>query len=155
MKRARYKVTSLSDRYAFIQLSDRIGLVTQALKRSGKGGRRARVISAYFGFATEAEATDFIAGFRRYFPKAFCQVRQSQRLATAFEVKVRDFPALEKFVWTLAAKPEIVTPQQAKADISPVEPAAPATNVIQFDRSNAPVMHRSTRPLAVHGLAIE
>ena len=154
MNRTRYRVTALADRHAFVRLTERIALITQALKRPGKHGRRARVISAYFGFATEAEATEFVTGFRRYFPKSFCQVRPSQRLTAAFEVKVRDFPALEKFVWTLVAKPEIVTPEQAKADISPVEPSAPPTNIMQFD-SNAPVLRRSNRPLKVAGLAIE
>lgn len=152
MQRQTFKVTALGDRHALVKLSDRIALITQALKRPGKAGRRARVVSAYFGFATEAEAIDFVTGLRRHFPKAFCQVRSSQRLTTAFEVKVRAFDGLEKFAWVLMEKAAIVTPTQAKADISPVPPR---TKVVSFDRRNAPVMVRSNRPCKVAGLAIE
>jgi len=144
MERQTFKVIALGDRHSLVKLTDRIALITQALKRPGKAGRLARVVAGYFGFATEAEAIAFVDGLRRHFPKAFCQVRSSQRLASAFEVKVRAFDGLEKFAWVLVEKAAIVT-----------EPATPRTNIVSFDRANAPVMIRSNRPRKVAGLAID
>jgi len=156
MQRQSFKVVSLGDRHALIKLSDRIALITKSLKRPGKGGRRAAVVSAYFGFATADEAQSFIRSLRGYFPKAFCQLRKAERLSTAFEVKVRSFPALERFAWTVATQPAIVTPQQAKASIQPpIEPIAPVQPMKVRPIELAPLQIRSSRPLKVGRVAIE
>lgn len=154
MQRQTYRVTTLSDRHAFIKLSDQIALITQALKRPGKAGRRARVVSAYFGFATESEAIAFIAKLRGSFPKVFCQMRPAQRLTTAIEVKVRAFDGLEKFAWLLSQQ-AVITPQQAKASIQPpmVESIRPVQAIRPIEL--APVARRSYRAQRVGGLAIE
>lgn len=152
MTRPTYKVTALADRHSFIKLSDRIAIITKALTRPGKNGRRARVVSAYFGFSSQDEAIAFITGLRRYFPKAFCQARPGQRLATAVEVKVRAFEGLERFTWELAAKPAIVatdiTSEQAKADLFPA-PVAIASNVVKFPSRPGAALANRDRPTRV------
>lgn len=109
-------------------------------------------------------------GLRRYFPKAFCQIRKATRLTTPIEVKVREFAGLEKFIWEFAANMSIVSSmaqppvtiaaadasEQAKADLFPIYPAPiAASNVVKFaDRSNAPLAHRS-RPKVIGGVSID
>jgi len=148
MLRPTFKVISLGDRHAFIKLSARVAVITQSLKRAGKGGRRARLVSAYFGFNTQDEAVEFVARLRRYFPSAYCQVRKGQRLEAAFEVKVREFKGLEMFTWEVAT-PAAAVPEQAKAELPKVEVAIAsnvASNVVQFGRS---------RPKQVAGRSID
>ena len=156
MLRKKYKVVSLGDRHALIHLSDRVALITKALKRPGKDGRRARVVSAYFGFDTQDEAISFVARLRRQFPASYCKVRAGQRLGTAAEVKVREFAGLERFTWEVAATPVIVAPvtaARARADLFG-DDLAIASNVVSFGRNEAPLANR-TRPLCVAGKSID
>jgi hypothetical protein len=154
--RQKFRVVSLSDRHCQVSLSDRICIITQSLTRKGKNGRKARLVSAYFGFDSFNDCQIFIAGLKRYFPKFFSEIRKGQRLSTAFEVKLRDFNGLERFVKALIEQPAIVsttpviTPEQAKADIFPSEPAA-TSNVVFIDRSNAPLASRSRGQTATVG----
>jgi len=152
MLRKKYTVISLGDRHAFVKISSRVAVITQALKRAGKGGRRARLVSAYFGFNTEDEAIAFVTRLRRYFPNAYCQVRKGQRLEAAFEVKVREFKGLEMFTWEVAT-PAAAVPEQAKAELPKVEVAI-ASNVVQFERPKAALANRD-RPKRVAGLSID
>jgi hypothetical protein len=81
-------------------------------------------VSAYVGFSTQADAIAFVAGLKRYFSKAYCQVRKAERLACEWEVKIRYFneTALETLMWTYAQDVldhATVTAAQAKADIYP------------------------------------
>jgi hypothetical protein len=159
MPRSIYKVIALSDRHAFIKLSDRIAFITKSLTRAGKNGRRARIVSAYFGFNSQYEAIAFITELRKYFPRCYCQARSGQRLGTAIEVKVRAFEGLEQFIWELAAKPAIVapdiTPEQAKADIFPAEGAI-GSNVVAFpSRADASLANRDRpKQVAAGGLML-
>lgn len=134
MKRSTYKVICLGDRHTFIKLSARIAIITAALKRAGKGRRMAKVVSAYFGFQTQDQAQAFVTGLRRRFPRAMCQIRQSQRLTTPIEVKVRSFDGLESFAWTLLSQQETaapeISPEEAKASIFPIP--------VEVDRFTAP-----------------
>lgn len=158
MARQTYKVTALSDRHSLVKLSDRIAIITRALKRKGKAGKTAAIVAGYFGFATQKEAQAFVNALRGYFPKSFCQVRPSQRLATPFEVKVRAFAALERFAWSVATKPAIVSAAEAKADLHPIEPMQPVRPIQPMKVKPielAPLQVRSNRPLKVAGLAIE
>lgn len=155
MARQTYRVTALADRHAFIKLSDRIALITRALKRSGKNGRRAAVVAAYFGFSTQDEAIEFIAGLRHHFKKAFCQVRRSERLNTPYEVKVRSFEGLEAFIWKFVAIVTSTAPTiTAAAAKAAIFPPAIGSKVVSFDRSNAPLAHRSP-PRHIAGIAID
>jgi hypothetical protein len=134
MVRQKFRVISLSDRHCQINLSDRIAVITQALTRKGKNGRKARLVSAYFGFDTFNDCQIFIAGLKRYFPKFYSEVRKGQRVGTAFEVKLRDFNGLERFVKAL------------------IEPAIATSNVVSFvDRSIAPLASRSRGMTATVG----
>lgn len=161
----RFKVVSLSDRHAFIKLSDRVAIITQALKRPGKGGRRARLVAAYAGFNSQAAAIAFVAGLKRYFSKAYCEVRRATRLtACQWEVKIRYFneTALETFMWSYSENPAIVssevTPDEAKRSIYPIEPIAPVRPVQPMKVKPielAPLQIRSNRPLRVGRVAIE
>lgn len=155
MQRQSFKVVSLGDRHSLVKLSDRIAIVTRSLKRKGKNGKTAAIVCGYFGFATADEAQTFIKSLRGYFPKCFAQIRKAERLATAFEVKVRAFPALERFAWSVATKPAIVSAEQAKSSIQPpiIEPIRPIQPVKPM--AVAPLQIRSSRPLKVAGLAIE
>ena len=156
MLRKKYKVVSLGERHSLIHLSDRVALITKALKRPGKDGRRARVVSAYFGFNTQDEAIAFVARLRRQFPSCYCKVRAGQRLGTAIEVKVRAFDELERFAWELAATPAAaapVTAARARADLFG-DDLAIASNVVSFGRLGAPLANR-TRPLCVAGKSID
>ena len=156
MLRKKYKVVSLGDRHSLIHLSDRVALITKALKRPGKDGRRARVVSAYFGFDTQDEAISFVARLRRQFPASYCKVRAGQRLGTAAEVKVREFAGLERFTWEVAATPVIVAPvvvARARADLFG-DDLAIASNVVSFGRTEAPLANR-VRPLCVAGRSID
>jgi hypothetical protein len=157
MARQRFRVISLSDRHAQVNLSDRITVITQALTRKGKNRRMAKLVSAYFGFESQDEAQLFVKGLRRYFPKAFCQIRKGQRVDMPVEVKVRDFNGLERFIWALIEQPAIVsstaamTAAEARDSIFPSEPAA-TSNVISFvDRSTAPLASRSRGMTATVG----
>jgi len=153
MLRPTYTVVSLGDRHALVKINDRIAVITQALKRPGKNGRRARLVGAYFGFATQDEAIAFVAGLRRQFPKAYCQVRFGQRLGAAVEVKVRAFEGLEMFTWKLAARPVVISPERARADLFGPELAI-ASNVVLFERPKAGLANRD-RPKRVAGLSID
>jgi len=155
--RQKFRVISLNDRHCQINLSDRICIITQSLKRTGKNGRKARLVSAYFGFETFNECQVFIAGLKRYFHKFYAEIREGQRLSTAYEVKLRDFNGLERFVWALIEQPSIVsstpvmTATEARDSIFPSEPAA-ASNVVSFvDRSSAPLASRSRGMTATVG----
>jgi len=164
MKRLAYKVTVLADRHALIRISDRVALITQALKRSGRGGRKARLIAGYVGFDCYEAAAAFVSGLKQYFPKCFCEIRSAQRLATALEVKIRySFEGLESFLWAFVQNPAIVATGAAPLDASaaktsifpmPSTPiASPAAGFV--DRSIAPVLIGRSKPQMVGRLAIE
>jgi hypothetical protein len=148
MTRPTYRVTALADRHAFVKLTDRIALITRTFKRAGKGGRMAKVVAAYLGFDSAIEAHNFVAGLKKYFPRCFVQVRKAERLTAAFEVKIRGFEGLERFIWSFATNAAIIavaqpiSPAEAKDSIFPSYPAP--SNVIPFvDRNNAPLISRS------------
>jgi hypothetical protein len=164
MKRSTYKVTSLSDRHALIRLSDRVALITQSLKRPGRGGRKARLIAGYVGFDSYAAAAAFVQGIRQYFPKCFCEIRTAQRLTTAIEVKSRySFEGLEALLWSYSENPAIVATaaapldaSAAKASIYPMPSTPIASPTAGFvDRSSAPLMIGRSKPQMVGRLAIE
>jgi hypothetical protein len=100
MQRIRVKAISLGERHSFIQVSRRIGYITQSLKRAGKGGRLAKVVSAYLGFDNYNEAAAAAQDLVRNFPKIRIEVRKAQRLTTAFEVKF-SHPCAEEIVWRM------------------------------------------------------
>ena len=100
MARIRVTAKQLGDRHYQINLSDRIALITQSLLRPGKGGRMARVKAAYFGFASYDQAQQFANEIRGRFPAARIQVRQGQRLACVFEVKV-SHACVEELAWSI------------------------------------------------------
>ena len=103
MARIRVTATQLGDRHFQINLSDRIALITQTLKRKGKNGRMARVKAGYFGFSTQSEAIAFANGVRGKFPKARLEVRAAKRLGTAIEVKV-SHDCVEQLAWEILKK---------------------------------------------------
>lgn len=105
MNRIRVTAKQLGERHFQINLSNRIAIVTQSLLRAGKGGRMARVKAAYFGFGTHNEAMQFANQIRRRFPKVRLQVRKSERLTTAFEVKVSHENA-ERLAWEIVQRSE-------------------------------------------------
>lgn len=105
MSRIRVIAKQLGDRHFQINLSNRIAIVTQSLLRAGKGGRMARVKAAYFGFSTHDEAMQFANQIRGRFPKVRLQVRKSERLTTAFEVKVSHENA-ERLAWEIVQRSE-------------------------------------------------
>lgn len=89
MLKIRVRVQQLEDRHFFIQFSDRVGAVTQTLKRPGKNGRKAKTVAGYFGFEYFNDANRFAAITKQRFPNARIQVRPSKRLTGCmFEVKV-------------------------------------------------------------------
>lgn len=158
----RFTVSLLDDRHALVHISDRVAVITRTLKRPGKGGRLARLVSAYAGFNSQSAAIAFVSGIKRYLSKAFCQVRRSERLATAWEVKIRYFneSALETFMWSYAENPAIVstadvTAAEAKRSIfpTPIEPVRPVAPIKAIELAS--VSYRNTRPLKVAGLAID
>jgi hypothetical protein len=51
MQRSTSKVISLGDRHSFIRIAAHVGVITATLKRPGKNGRRARLVSAYAGLS--------------------------------------------------------------------------------------------------------
>ena len=164
MKRQVYKVTTLSDRHALIRLSDRVALITQALKRPGRGGRKARPTAGYVGFDCYEAAAAFVRGLKQYFPKCFCEIRTAQRLTTAIEVKIRySFEGLESFLWSYAENPAIVATaavpldaSAAKASIFPMPSTPNASPTAGFvDRSTAPLLIGRSKPQMVGRLAIE
>lgn len=105
MNRIRVTAKQLGERHFQINLSNRIAVVTQSLLRAGKGGRMARVKAAYFGFGTHDEAMQFANQIRGRFPKVRLQVRKSERLTTAFEVKVSHENA-ERLAWEIVQRSE-------------------------------------------------
>ena len=164
MKRSTYKVTTLSDRHALIRLSDHVAVITQSLKRPGRGGRKARLTAGYIGFDSYTAAANFVKGLKQYFPKCFCEIRTAQRLTTAIEVKIRySFEGLESFLWSYAENPAIVTTATDPLDASdardlifpmPSTPiASPAAGFV--DRSTAPLLIGRSKPQMVGRLAIE
>jgi hypothetical protein len=89
MAKIRVRVQQLEDRHFFVQFSDRVGAVTQTLKRAGKNGRLAKTVAGYFGFEYFNDANRFAAQVKQRFPNARIQVRPSKRLTGCmFEVKV-------------------------------------------------------------------
>lgn len=162
--RTHVRVTALPDRHAFIRISDRVAVITQALKRPGKGGRRARLVSAYIGCSSQSAANAIAVGIKRYFSKAYCEVRRAQRLATEWEVKIRYFAenSLESFIWSYAKNPAIIssdsiTPNEAKRSIFPpdIEPITPVQPLRVRPIELAPLQPRSNRPQKVGQLAID
>ncbi|MBD3884452.1 hypothetical protein IFO70_22170 [Phormidium tenue FACHB-886] len=98
--RIRVTAKQLGDRHFQINLSDRICLVTQSLLRAGKGGRKAWVKCAYFGFPTQQQAIEFTSQIRSRFPKARLEVRQAKRLTTQWEVKIAH-DCIEELAWQI------------------------------------------------------
>lgn len=132
MNRIRVRAQQLGDRHFQINLSNRIAVVTQSLLRAGKGGRMARVKAAYFGFNSHDEAIKFANEIRGRFPKVRLQVRKSERLTTAFEVKVSHENA-ERLAWEIVQRSE-TTGQRierhlkvvaARPSLAPDAPVAP------------------------------
>jgi hypothetical protein len=122
------------------------------------------------GFPSQADAIAFVAGLKRYFSKAYCQIRKAERLACEWEVKIRYFneTALETLMWTYAQDASIVatvTPEQAKSDIypTPIEPVRPVTPIRAIapatarflSHNSAPSVIGRSKPKTVRGLAIE
>lgn len=105
MNRIRVQAKQLGDRHFQINLSDRVAVVTQSLLRAGKAGRMARVKAAYFGFPSHDEAMKFANEIRGRLPKVRLQVRKSERLGTAFEVKVSHENA-EQLAWEIVQRAE-------------------------------------------------
>jgi hypothetical protein len=103
MARIRVTAKQLGDRHFQVNLSNRIALITQTLKRKGKNGRMARVKAGYFGFNSHAEAIAFANGVRGKFPKARLEVRSAKRLNTAIEVKV-SHDCVEQLAWEILKK---------------------------------------------------
>ena len=75
MARIRVKAVSLGERHSLIQFSRRIAIITQSLKRPGKGGRMAKVVSAYLGFDDYDQAAAAAQDLVRNFPKIRIEVR--------------------------------------------------------------------------------
>ena len=109
-------VQPLQNNYSLVKLTDRVALITKALKRPGKGGRLARVQSGYFGFTNRTIANQFATAInQKYGVDAL--VRTAKRLiGMEIEVKVRDFDGLEALAWEKAQKAE-VTLQEARASL--------------------------------------
>ncbi|HEY9692214.1 MAG TPA: hypothetical protein V6D15_08425 [Oculatellaceae cyanobacterium] len=86
--KTRVKVQLLDNRHALVNLTPTTAYITYCLKRPGKGGRLARVEAAYFGFSNYDEATAFCQQLQQQKIAKRVILRESQRLATAYEVKV-------------------------------------------------------------------
>lgn len=114
--KARLKVVCLGDRFSLIQLSPRSAYITKALKRPGKGGRLARIQSAYFGF----DNYDSAIKFAKRLPKAV--VRFSKRLETVYEVKAHNLT--DGQIWELSQQ-MLSEPTLTPA---PSAPPAPSSN---------------------------
>ncbi|MBF2074552.1 MAG: hypothetical protein IGS50_12440 [Synechococcales cyanobacterium C42_A2020_086] len=100
MPRIRIRIHQLEDRHQIAHLSDRIAIITETLRRPGKGGRKARCKAAYFGFPTQADAIRFASTIRGRFPKVRLEVRTSERLSTPIEVKIAGDMG-EQLAWEL------------------------------------------------------
>lgn len=104
MPQLKVSVQLLKDGYAQVKLCDRVHVLTKALKRPGKGGRRAKVQTAYVGFKSEQSAQRFITRLRELFPTARALLRPSKRLTTPHEVKLWEFVGLEEFLLEISKK---------------------------------------------------
>ncbi len=131
MPRIRVTAKQLGDRHFQINLSNRIAVITQSLLKPGKGGRKARVKAAYFGFPDHDSAQVFANNIRGRFPKARIQVRTSERLDSPIEVKISgDF--VERLAWELVYSSEstgqrIQRHLQVVASRPSIEPDQPST----------------------------
>lgn len=97
-------VQLLKDGYAQVRLCDRVQVITRVLKRPGKGGRLAKVQTAYVGFKSELSAQRFIVRLRELFPDAKALLRPSKRLSTPHEVKLWEFNGIETFLLEISKK---------------------------------------------------
>ena len=138
MPRIRVQARQLCDRHFQIALSNRIAVITQSLLKPGKGGRKARVKAAYFGFPDHDAAQVFANNIRGRFPKARIQVRKSERLSTPIEVKISgDF--VEKLAWELVMTSESTGQRierhlkavAARPSIEPDQPSRRYTAMVQ------------------------
>lgn len=92
------------DGYSFISISPRLGFMYRALKKPGKGGRKDRIHTAYFGFDSEAEAAQFLAWLTTKHPTAKAMKREPERLACSHEIKVWEFDGLHQLILTCATR---------------------------------------------------
>jgi hypothetical protein len=145
MPRFRVSVRQMPDRHFFVTLNAKVEIITQSLLRAGKGGRKAKVIAAYFGFNSYDEANQFVHQTRSRFPAARIQVRQAKRLGTTWEVKLSHTCA-EELAWQIAtAQPTTgeAIAQHIAAEQARVQRLASLPSVSYTDRSSAPLQGRS------------
>jgi hypothetical protein len=99
MSKPKFSVQLLKDGFAQVKLCDRVQFITKTLKRSGKGGRKAKVQTAYVGFKSERSAQRFVTRLHELFPAARALVRPAQRLTTPWA-----FEGIEPFLLELSQK---------------------------------------------------
>jgi hypothetical protein len=104
MSQPKVSVQLLKDGFAQVKLCDRVHILTRVLKRPGKGGRVAKVQTAYVGFKSELSAQRFITRLRELFPTARALLRTSERLSTPYEVKLWEFEGIEQFLFEISKK---------------------------------------------------
>lgn len=109
-------VQPLQNNYSLIKLTDRVALITKALKRPGKGGRMARVQAGYFGFTNRDAANTFAAVIHEKYGVQVVIRSATRLIGMKVEVKIRDFDGLEALAWEKAQKAE-VTLQEARASL--------------------------------------
>jgi hypothetical protein len=108
------RVQPQENNYSLVHLSDRVAVMTKALKRRGKGGRWARIQCGYFGFSSHQSAHAFAASVNERFGVEVT-IRSPQRLTgCVVEAKVRDFDGLEKLAWNKATT---ISVQEARASL--------------------------------------
>lgn len=79
----------LGDGFVLVRHSARVAEIRRVLSREGVDGAMTRVRSAYFGFEEKADADTFARQIASVFPSADIFIRASERLNTAWEVKIR------------------------------------------------------------------
>ena len=129
-------VQPLQNNYCLVKLTDRVAIITKALKRKGKDGRRARVQAGYFGFSNRASANKFAAVVNEKFGVDVI-IRTPERLADVeIEVKVRAFDGLEELAWEKAKKTD-EQERQAAADAALQEARASLQQDYFYDASDS------------------
>jgi hypothetical protein len=161
MPRIRVSVRQMPDRHFFVTLNAKVGIITQSLLRAGKGGRKAKVVAAYFGFDTQQQAVGFAHQVRSRFPKAMVQIRTAKRLGTAIEVKVCH-SCVEDLAWQVLAQQSTTgdaIAQHIAAEKKRTERLSALPPVVSsLDRSTAPLQGRSrpkTATVGRHTVSIE
>jgi hypothetical protein len=119
MERIRVSTQQLGDRHYLILIAPNVAILTQTLLRAGKGGRKARVKAAYFGFSSFSQAQQFAAQQRSKYPDARMQIRKAERLETAFEVKFSHASA-EELAWQVSRQKTAVSEHLTRFDLAPL-----------------------------------